>query len=488
MMIRTALVFFAVSCMSAVSAASLTAEAEAAISSTTGNGNFIIQLNKNSCINDFVPKFIDHAYEITAQAAGKDLVKRSNKIVRRDTEEEHVHVFDAYNIGKDYKAIGVKFEDNSIIKALLEKLGDQVISIAADRTIQFDLPTLKSRAAKRYFSRRASAQRKGNLDVESLGKGCANGDNNASLMKRAVNTTATEPVVSTQALSQSGAEWGLVRISQRTPVDYSKPYVYPNSAGSSAVVYVVDDGLRADHVDFGGRATLAYSAYSGNDRVGTGHGTHVAGTIGGNTYGVAKKATLVGVKVLDNEGSGQISAILSGLQWVSTNAASQKGKAIINMSLGVNTQGQSDPSFTSLNNALNSLVSSGIHVIAAAGNSNANTCNFLPAGNPNVYAVGATTKADQMASFSNYGSCTNINAPGQDIKSTFGSSSTATSVLSGTSMASPHVAGVAALLVDSLGRPSPAALYSALSSAATKNAIKSIKSGTPNSLLYNSPA
>ncbi|KAI8370309.1 peptidase S8/S53 domain-containing protein [Blakeslea trispora] len=483
MMIRSAIVLFAVSCMSAVSA-SISTEAEAAISSTTGNGQFIIQLANNACINDFVPKFINHAYEITAQGAGKDLVKTSNKIVRRGTEEEHVHVFDAYNIGKDYKAIGVKFEDNSIIKALLEKLGNEVVSIAADRTIQFDLPTLKTRAAKRHFSRRAQAERKGNLDVESLGKGCANGDNNASIMKRAEKTTATQPVASIQA-SQSPAEWGLVRISQRGTFNPNSPYNYPNSAGSSAYVYVVDDGLRADHVEFEGRATFAYTAYSGSDRVGTGHGTHVAGTIGSKTYGVAKKATLIGVKVLDQNGSGQISAILSGLQWVSSNAASRKGKAIVNMSLGLDTQGQSDPSFTSLNNAVNSLVSAGIHVIAAAGNDNKNTCNFLPAGNPNVYAVGASNRNDQMASFSNYGSCTKIVAPGQDIKSTFGSSSTATSVLSGTSMASPHVAGVAALLVDSLGTPSPAALYSALSSGATKNAIKNIKTGTPNSLLYN---
>ncbi|OBZ81947.1 Alkaline protease 1, partial [Choanephora cucurbitarum] len=116
------------------------------------------------------------------------------------------------------------------------------------------------------------------------------------------------------------------------------------------------------------------------------------------------------------------------------------------------------------------------------------TCNSLPAANSNVYAVAASNKANRMASFSNYGSCTQIIAPGEDIKSTFATSSTATSVLSGTSMASPHTAGVAALLVDSLGRPSPAALYSALSSAATKNAITSVKSGTPNSLLYNGAA
>ncbi|KAI8327083.1 peptidase S8/S53 domain-containing protein [Blakeslea trispora] len=483
MMIRSAIVLFAVSCMSAVSA-SISTEAEAAISSTTGNGQFIIQLANNACINDFVPKFINHAYEITAQGAGKDLVKTSNKIVRRGTEEEHVHVFDAYNIGKDYKAIGVKFEDNSIIKALLEKLGNEVISIAADRDIQFDLPTLKTRAAKRHFSRLAQSERKGNLDVESLGKGCANGDNNASIMKRAENTTVTQPVVSIQA-SQSPAEWGLVRISQRTSVNYNSPYNYPNSAGSSAYVYIVDDGLRADHVDFEGRATFAYTAYSGSDRVGTGHGTHVAGTIGSKTYGVAKKATLIGVKVLDQRGSGSISAILSGLQWVSSNAASRKGKAIVNMSLGVTVNGPNDPAYSNFNSAINSLVGSGVHVIAAAGNENGPTCNSLPAANSNVYAVAASNKANQMASFSNYGSCTQIIAPGQDIKSTFSTSSTSTSVLSGTSMASPHVAGVAALLVDSLGRPSPAALYSALTSGATRNAITSVKSGTPNYLLYN---
>ncbi|KAI8367763.1 peptidase S8/S53 domain-containing protein [Blakeslea trispora] len=486
MMIRSAIVLFAVTCMSAVSAAAIGSEAEAAINSSTGNGQFIIQLANNACINDFVPKFIDHAYEISAQSANKDLVKRSNKIVRRATEEEHVHVFDAYNIGKNYKAIGVKFEDKSIVKALIEKLGKEVVSIVPDRTIQFDLPTLKTPAGKRGLSRRAQAERKGNLNVDSLGKGCANGDNDAHFAKRAENSTS--PTLSVQAsVSQTGAEWGLVRITQRGPVGSSTTYNYPPSAGSSAFVYIVDDGLRADHVDFGGRASLAFNAYSGNDRTGTGHGTHVAGTVGGNTYGVAKKATLIGVKVLGQDGRGEISAILSGLQFVSSNAASRKGKAIVNMSLGLDTQGQSDPSFTSLNNAVNSLVSAGIPVIAAAGNDNKLTCNFLPAGNSNVLSVGASNKADQMASFSNYGSCTKVIAPGQDIKSAFASSTTATNVLSGTSMASPHVAGVAALLVDSLGRPSPAALYSAITSAATKNAINGIKSGTPNSLLYINP-
>ncbi|KAI8366415.1 peptidase S8/S53 domain-containing protein, partial [Choanephora cucurbitarum] len=477
-MIRTAIVFFAISCMSATSA-SLSTEFEIAANTTNGNGNFIIQLDKNLCINNFVPEFIDHAYQVAAQATGKNLVKRANKVVLHGTEEEHVHVFDTYNIGNDYKAIGVKFKDTNVMKTLLEKLGDQVVGIAADQDIKFNLPTIKSRASKKRLARRAQAERKGNLNIESLGKGCAKVDNTISVIK------GTDDSNSTALISQPGAEWNLVRISQRTPVDYNSFYVYPASGGSTAFVYIVDDGLRTDHVDFGGRASFGFNAYSDNDLFGTGHGTHVAGIVGSSTYGVAKNVTLIGVKVLDSTGSGQISGILSGLQWVSNNAANQKGKAIVNMSLGVPVENPNDPVYDSFNRAVSSLVDSGIPVIAAAGNENITTCNFLPAANPSTFAVGATTKDDEMASFSNFGNCTDINAPGQAIESTFSYNSTATEILSGTSMAAPHVAGVAALFVDILGNPTPAALYDVISNSSTKDAIKSIKIGTPNLLVYN---
>ncbi|RCH90132.1 serine protease [Rhizopus stolonifer] len=487
MMIRSALVFFAVSCISAASAASIN-NLDGALSATNGNGNFIIQLEKSTCINDFVPKLIDNAFELTAQASGHDLVKRGNKIVRRGTEEDHVHVFDAYDLGGSFKAIGVKFENKEIIKSLLEKFDGEILKIVPDMDIQFDLPTLKLAGNKRSrFSRRAGpkAKRKGNLDVNSLGKGCANGDNKAVAMKRAVN--ATEPVATTEAIvSQAGAEWNLIRVSQRNR-NYNSPYYYDSSAGSSAYVYVVDDGMNVNHNEFAGRARWGFTAYTGITRFGTGHGTHVAGTIGGTTYGVAKKANLIAVQVLDDTGSGSISSIISGLQWVTNQASGQKGKAIINMSLGVDTDGSNDPTLTTFNNAVSAVVNAGIPIFAAAGNSAKATCQFLPAGNSKVYAVAASTKTDGLASFSNYGSCTQVIAPGENIKSSYISSSSSTAVLSGTSMASPHVAGVAALLVGQLGNPSPTTLYNAITSYSTKNAISGVK-GTPNNLLFNNAA
>ncbi|OBZ86274.1 Extracellular serine proteinase [Choanephora cucurbitarum] len=448
--------------MSAVSAAAIGSDIEAAINSSTGNGQFIIELNKNACINDFVPKFIDHAYEITAQTANKDLAKKSNKVVRRDTEEEHVHVFDAYNIGDDYKAIGVKFKDSSIIRDLVKKLGNEIVTIIPDQDLQFDLPTLKTPAAKEGHSRRAPSERKGNLHIESLGKGCAKGDNNV-YMKRA--EIAPEPVFSAQStISQPNADWGLVRITQRGPVGSATTYRYSTTAGSSVIAYVIDDGLRADHQEFEGRATF-----------------------GGKTYGVAKKIKLVGVKALDSGGIGQISAILSSLQFVSTNAGSHLGKAIVNMSFGIEKTRIPSSGLASLNSAINSLVASGVPVFTAVGNANKDACNFMPAGNTRTYSVGATTKDDKMAGFSNYGRCTRILAPGENIKSAISTSTTATAVMSGTSMAAPHVAGVAALFIDLLGKPKPIAVYNTLDAAVTKNAIHNVKSGTPNAFLFINP-
>ncbi|RCI02444.1 hypothetical protein CU098_001259 [Rhizopus stolonifer] len=243
--------------------------------------------------------------------------------------------------------------------------------------------------------------------------------------------------------------------------------------------------MNINHKEFEGRAKWGYSTYSGVSRLGEGHGTHVGGIIGGKTYGVAKKTNLIAVQVLDESGSGSLSSLLAGIQWVSKKAASQKGKAIINMSLGLKTDGSLDSSLTAFDKAVTAVVESGIPVIAASGNWGNNACDVLPAGNPKVFAVGAIDKTDKMADYSSYGKCVSILAPGSAITSAYIDSNTSTKTLSGTSMAAPHAAGVAALFVDKLGKPSPTALYNAMKDASTKSAVSSVVSSTPNKLLFN---
>ncbi|OAC98735.1 hypothetical protein MUCCIDRAFT_43544, partial [Mucor lusitanicus CBS 277.49] len=278
--------------------------------------------------------------------------------------------------------------------------------------------------------------------------------------------------------------WNLARISEHKRA-LTKPYIYDTTAGSGTYVYVIDDGMNVNHKDFGGRAKWGWSAYKGASPLGEGHGTHVAGIIGSKTYGVAKKTNLIAVQVLNDEGTGSISSLLAGLQWVTTHAKSHKGKAIINMSLGMEVAGTASSAIKAFNAAISAVVDSGVPLIAAAGNWGDDSCGILPAGNPDVYTVAASDKNDKFAYYSSWGKCVSIIAPGTDIKSTFIDSNTSTEVLSGTSMASPHVAGVAALLINKLDNPTPANLYKELTKLATKNAITSVVKNTPNVLLFN---
>ncbi|KAI9476471.1 MAG: peptidase S8/S53 domain-containing protein [Benjaminiella poitrasii] len=484
MMVKSTFIFFAVSCISAISAAVIDISA---LQSNTGNGNYIIQLNKATCIKDFVPKLIDNAYEIfTTQHNLTNIEKRGNRIVRRDTEVEQVHVFDAYDIGGSFKGIGVKFEDLKIVQNLLSSFNQDIVKIVPDMDVHIDLPTNK----KKRFARRAAKKqlaRAGNFDLDHYDH-----DENCPFhTKKATKNLATVAANSSEVftaaatyVSQTSPQWNLARISQRTR-DLTKPYIYDSTAGSTAYVYVVDDGMNTAHTDFGGRATWGYTAYSGISRNGGGHGTHVAGIVGGTTYGVAKKTNLIAVQVLDEEGSGTISAILSGLQWVTNNAASRKGKAVINMSLGLQTGGSLSSTLVTFNNAISAVVDAGVPIIAAAGNWYTDACDVLPAGNSDVYAVASSNSNDKLSSYSCWGTCVAIVAPGESIKSTYISSTTSTATLSGTSMASPHVAGVAALLLGSSTGTTPASLYSKLTSLATKNVVSSLVSGTPNLLLFN---
>jgi subtilisin family serine protease len=274
----------------------------------------------------------------------------------------------------------------------------------------------------------------------------------------------------TQNMDANGDPWGLDRIDQRN-LPLSGTYTY-NSSGSGVTAYVIDTGIATSHSDFGGRASNVYDALGGNGQDCNGHGTHVAGTIGGSTYGVAKSVALRGVRVLGCDGSGSTSGIISALNWVASNA--QK-PAVANMSLG---GGYS----ASLNSAATNLANSGVFLAVAAGNESQDACNVSPASAPGTYTVAASDRSDLRAYFSNFGGCVDGYAPGVDIKSAWLSGGTNT--ISGTSMASPHVAGVGALYKSANGDAASSTIVNWVNSNATSGAIGANIGGTPNRLLY----
>jgi subtilisin family serine protease len=283
-----------------------------------------------------------------------------------------------------------------------------------------------------------------------------------------------EDQVGSLATTQSGATWGLDRIDQ-TSNTLNGTYIY-NATASNVTAYVIDTGLLPTHSQFGTRASSVYNSAGGSANDCNGHGTHVAGTIGGSTYGVAKAVRLRGVKVLGCSGSGSFSGIIAGVDWVRLNATKP---AVANLSLGGGFS-------SSLNTAVNNLANSGVFVAVASGNSNANACNYSPASAANVTSVNASTSTGAKASFSNYGSCTHLYAPGQSITSAWYTSTTATNTISGTSMASPHVAGVGALYLAGNPSASNSTVRSWIINNATANVISGNPTGTPNRLLYKS--
>lgn len=271
--------------------------------------------------------------------------------------------------------------------------------------------------------------------------------------------------------TQTNATWGIDRVDQR---DLPRDNTYTwNTTASGVTAYIIDTGIRYDHVEFEGRATFGYDAFGGNGSDGNGHGTHVAGTVGGKTYGVAKKVNLVAIRVLDNRGSGTSSGVVAGMDWVAANAAKP---AVANMSLGGGAS-------TSIDNAVTNLFNKGIPVIVAAGNDNKNACDYSPARAARAYTVGATTSTDAKASYSNFGDCVNIFAPGSSITSAWSSNKTSINTISGTSMASPHVAGAAALYLADNPNATPQMVYDALTTSSTKNKVTSSNT-TNNHLLY----
>lgn len=274
---------------------------------------------------------------------------------------------------------------------------------------------------------------------------------------------------------QTQATWGLDRVDQRLlPLNGQYAFAY-NGTGVSA--FIVDTGIRADHSDFGGRVAAGYTAIA--DGNGTsdcnGHGTHVAGTVGANTWGIAKNVTLIPVRVLDCAGSGAYSGVIAGLDWV---AQSSRRPAVANLSLGGSQS-------STLNAAVAGTVNSGVTVVVAAGNSNADACLSSPASEPSAITVGAIGSNDARASYSNYGSCVDLFAPGSNITSTWYTSTTATNILSGTSMATPHVSGIAALALQANPLASPTSVTKFILDNATAQVLSSLGSGSPNKLAYS---
>lgn len=308
-----------------------------------------------------------------------------------------------------------------------------------------------------------------------------------------------QPVGVSAEATQKNAPWGLARISHRDQLGFStfNKYQYDSRAGEGVTAYIIDTGINIDHVDFEGRASWGKTIPSGDEDIdGNGHGTHCAGTVAGKQYGVAKNAKVVAVKVLRSNGSGTMSDVLKGVEWAASAHlkemadAKKKNKSFkgstANMSLG---GGKS----VSLDRAVDAAVRAGIHFAVAAGNDNADACNYSPAASVEAITVGASTLGDDRAYFSNHGKCTDIFAPGLNILSTWVGSKYATNTISGTSMASPHICGLLTYALSlqpeagsGFSTPlTPSKLKKKMLSLGSVGKLTDLPGQTPNILAYN---
>ncbi|MDX2917471.1 MULTISPECIES: S8 family peptidase [Streptomyces] len=310
-----------------------------------------------------------------------------------------------------------------------------------------------------------------------------NGFSASGLSETEAKRLAADPAVakvvqnkkfSINATQDNPPSWGLDRIDQ-TETAGDNAYTYPDAGGEGVTAYVIDTGVRVTHEDFEGRATSGFDAVDNDDDAddGNGHGTHVAGTIAGAAHGVAKKANIVAVRVLDDNGSGTTEQVIAGIDWVAANA---KGPSVANMSLG----GGADPA---LDEAVQKAIAAGITFGVAAGNESSDAGQGSPARVPEAITVASSTEADEQSDFSNYGSVVDIYAPGSDITSTWNDSDSGTNTISGTSMATPHVVGAAAVYLAGHQDATPEAVATALTEGATPDAISNATEGTANKLL-----
>ena len=286
--------------------------------------------------------------------------------------------------------------------------------------------------------------------------------------------SVTPDAVFQQSGLQNDPTWGLDRIDQRPPTG-NESYRY-DTTGSGVTAYVIDTGIRTSHRQFAGRARSGYD-FVGDDTQANdcnGHGTHVGGTIGASTYGVAKRVRLVAVRVLDCEGAGWASDIIHGLDWVVTHRPA--GPAVVNMSIG-------GAAYPLIDQAVERTVAAGITVVVAAGNSGEDACRQSPSRAPHAITVAATDRRDSRPSWSNYGRCVDLFAPGLQVRSTAKASDTATAVMSGTSMAAPHVTGAVARYLQTHRHATPAQVTSALVSTATRGVVTN-RDGSPDRLLW----
>ncbi|MFJ5998565.1 S8 family serine peptidase [Streptomyces sp. NPDC092370] len=301
----------------------------------------------------------------------------------------------------------------------------------------------------------------------------------SSEAKRLAADSAVAKVVQVKKFSINATQdnppsWGLDRMDQADTAGDSK-YTYPDSAGEGVTAYVIDTGVRISHKDFAGRATSGFDAVDNDNDAsdGNGHGTHVAGTIAGTAHGVAKKAKIVAVRVLDDNGSGTTEQVIAGIDWVAKN---HQGPSVANMSLG----GGADPA---IDEAVKKAIAAGVTFGVAAGNDSSDAGQGSPARVAEAITVASSTKDDKQSDFSNFGAVVDIYAPGSDVTSAWNDSDDGTKTISGTSMATPHVVGAAAAYLAGHKDATPDQVAKALTGGATLDKISNPSQGTTNKLL-----